>query len=227
MIAYFGCALAMAFCGIVYELILAQCATILYGGTILRYSTMIGLFIASLGLGAALWAWRTREPTLLTFWRIEIALSIAGLTAPLLVFALAPYGREQAFDACYLVTCAEALLIGFLSGMELPVLVHVAAGARSAGAVGSSPAGYLVGFDFLGTFAGALALPLLLYPTVGLVGATAVSGVLNALISVAVLVMQRSRRAGLWMTSAAVVGASATIFLWRLEITQLFSARTF
>ena len=44
----------VAFCSIVYELLMAQTLTLLTGNSVLRYSTTIGLYLASMGIGAFL-----------------------------------------------------------------------------------------------------------------------------------------------------------------------------
>ena len=42
----------VAACSIIYELVYSQALTVLYGGTIARYSITIGLYLISLGLGS-------------------------------------------------------------------------------------------------------------------------------------------------------------------------------
>ena len=44
----------LAYCSIVYELTMAQSLSAFLGDTVLRYSTTIGLYLASMGIGAFL-----------------------------------------------------------------------------------------------------------------------------------------------------------------------------
>ena len=53
----FSLTLLVAFCSIVYELIFSQALTVIFGGTVIRYSMTIGLYLFSLGIGAFLYNW--------------------------------------------------------------------------------------------------------------------------------------------------------------------------
>lgn len=44
--------LVLAFCSIVYELLLGQSLSAFMGNTVLRYSVTIGLYLFSMGMGA-------------------------------------------------------------------------------------------------------------------------------------------------------------------------------
>lgn len=220
-------AFTMAFCSMAYELILAQSATVLYGGTILRYSTMIGLFIVSLGLGAAYWAWRMQPPRPTTFWRIELTLSLVGLASPVLVFALEPLLADRALELGFTVACLAAFAIGWLSGMELPVLIALALPASDD--AGQVPEGtrQLVGLDFLGTFLAGLIVPVVLYPELGLVGSVAVAGILNALVALGALHMAKDRSVGRWAATCITLLLAALCLLERQTVSGWLSERAF
>jgi spermidine synthase len=219
----------MAFCSMAVELALAQLSTILYGGTVLRYSVIIGVFIASLGFGASWWALRPRRATLGAFWSLEIALSVAGTALPLGVMGVEPWVRG-AFGLEQLgfgVACVAAAVVGLLSGMELPVLIGAALGRE--GTDRALTARVLVGLDFLGTFLASAVTPLLLYPWLGIVGAASLAGVLNALLAGLVLAVERPGRAASsrWLATAAALVAAVAVLLNRTALTDALAARIF
>jgi spermidine synthase len=220
-------AFAMAFCSMAYELVLAQSATVLYGGTILRYSTMIGLFIVSLGLGAAYWAWRTEPPRPTTFWWIELTLSLVGLASPMLVFALEPLFAHGDLELGFAAACLAAFVIGWLSGMELPVLIALA--LPTADDSGQVPEGTrrLVGLDFLGTFVAGLIVPVVLYPALGLVGSVATAGILNSLVAVVALRIAKERSAWRWAATCLSILLAALCCLERQAVSGWLSERAF
>ena len=75
-----------AYCSIVYELLLAQCLSVVMGGTILRYSITIGLYLFSLGLGS-LWVFlHPRRSSIKSLLIVELSLSVLGVVAPFWIF---------------------------------------------------------------------------------------------------------------------------------------------
>ena len=75
----------VAFCSIVYELLMAQTLSLLTGNSVLRYSTTIGLYLASLGLGAFLCTNKRLVRSVETLWKVEILLSLIGGAAVVLL----------------------------------------------------------------------------------------------------------------------------------------------
>jgi len=70
--------LIVAYCSIVYELLMAQTLSALLGNTVLRYSVTIGVYLASLGVGAMLCKKSDEQSSTNRLVRIEIWLSIVG-----------------------------------------------------------------------------------------------------------------------------------------------------
>ena len=58
----------LAFCGLSYELILAQGLSAFLDNTVLRYSTTIGLYMFALGLGALPFATADARRPALALW---------------------------------------------------------------------------------------------------------------------------------------------------------------
>lgn len=155
-----GVTVVVAASSILYELLLGQTLSAFFGNTIREYSITIGLYMASMGLGAFLAEGRfTREPLHTLLW-VEIALATIGgstimlahflnvlITAPLL-FAFTLYGI--------------IVLIGVLTGMEIPLLFKLSALFRD------SFENTILGVDYVGAFLGSLLFAFFFFPIVGL-----------------------------------------------------------
>lgn len=161
----------LALCSLTYELVLAQILAATLGGTLLRYSTVIGLFTLSLGTGSLLFGLlsQERQSSVRTLFLTEYGLAVMGLLSPFLIVLLEPFRLASnvpvLFELFYYV---PVILIGLLSGFELPLLI--------AFCTNRSEEFRVLSFDYLGMFAGSLFVPLFLYPRFGpFVGSVTVS----------------------------------------------------
>lgn len=182
----------VAFCSILYELLLAQTLSTTMGNTKLRYNITIGLYIASMGVGALVFDrvlnyFHAKKNKGLFFIRLEIILSFVGFISPVLVLIfdwLVRYTCQQA-SASYLDSFPQGLIfffnhsliiiIGLLSGLELPLLMELAEESK-----GGTQAKTLV-FDYIGTLLGAVSFPILMMPYIPLFSIALIVGLLNAL----------------------------------------------
>lgn len=193
--AIWAMTLIVSFCSIVYELMLAQCLSIILGHTILRYSLTIGLYLFSLGMGALAFAFWKKDKTPQLLLRIEGLLALLGLLLPFLILGGDQFLRQQLFawkmsgDSMLfsLVTWfflhVLIVVIGLLSGAELPILMDL--GRQYGGETGSQK---VLAIDYLGTFLGALAFPLFIYEKLGLIAGAALVGGLNACAALLILI---------------------------------------
>ncbi len=209
--------LIVAFCSIVYELMLAQCLSIILGNTVLRYSLTIGLYLFSLGMGALAFAfWRRgRVPELLL--GIELVLATFGLCLPFLILGGDQFLRQSlssytsspiSWLPSWVFMHAVIVIVGLLSGAELPILMDL---GREEG--GADAAQRVLAIDYVGTFVGALAFPLLIYENLGLVAGAALVGGLNAGAALMVLSLypQTRRRMPLMLCTSSLCLAIALI----------------
>src|SRR5262245_58422293 len=111
--------LIVASCGLIYELLTGTLASYVLGDSVPQFSVIIGIYLASMGVGA--WLTQFVETHLARrFVEIEFAIAlIGGISAPMLFLSFA-YLRY--FHALLYVT---VLLIGVLVGMELPLLMRI------------------------------------------------------------------------------------------------------
>ncbi len=170
-----------AFCSIVYELYLAQMLATTMGGTNLRYALTIGIYLASMGLGSLICA-RFKDQ-LGSFIKLEMILTVIGLTSPIIFIYTDLFATRMtlAFPSDFvdfigmLVTYGVnhflIILIGVLSGMELPLLMDMAEDAKKSYTV--------LAIDFFGTVVGAISFPLILYPYFGIINVAMFTAAIN------------------------------------------------
>lgn len=168
----------VAACSIIYELVYSQALTVLYGGTVARYSITIGLYLISLGLGSFFYSLFRFKNTVVFFWWIELLLSIVGplgvlaifqLSAASLSFGVAPQGPV------FWISHLPILVVGILSGIEIPLLVGLLSSEEK------DKFSRILGLDYLGAFLGTVAYALILYPHLGLIAAAIWTGFFNFL----------------------------------------------
>ena len=155
---------------ILYELLLAQSLSTTMGNTALRYNTTIGLYVASMGFGALLYKKLIKRDIFEEFIRLELLLSILGGVAPImvLVFDFIFNKISNATGVSFfsnivqmpLFTLNHLLIIGigFLSGLELPLLIDM--GKKFDRRKGS----FVLAYDYFGTLIGAILFPIVILP---------------------------------------------------------------
>lgn len=164
--------LAIATCGLIYELVAGTLASYLLGDSVTQFSLVIGVYLSALGVGA--WLSRYVEEKLArTFIEIELALAIVGgASAPLLfvAFAWVDWFRPFLFGIVF--------VIGVLVGLELPLLMRILKEHLDF----SDLVSRVLAFDYIGALLASLMFPILLVPYLGLARTSLVFGMLNALV---------------------------------------------
>ena len=163
----------LAFCSIVYELLIGQTLSAFLGNTILRYSITIGLYMFSMGIGAYLAEGKYMDEPAKTLILAELALTIFGGGVVVFLFLVDAIGAAPVLFS--LIAHSLIVIIGILTGFEIPLLIALA--NKSSGKASENK---IIAVDYLGAFAGALAFAFYFYPTMGLVQTSFVVGLLNA-----------------------------------------------
>ena len=178
---------------ILYELLLAQTLSTTMGNTALRYNTTIGLYIAAMGFGALLYKKFIKRDVLEEFIKIELLLSLVGGTAPILAlvfdyaFNKIATGSGVSFFSNWiqmpLFTLNHLLIIaiGFLSGLELPLLIDM--GKKFDKKKGS----FVLAYDYFGTLIGAILFPIIILPQLHIFTIGYVVSIMNILMAFAVM----------------------------------------
>ena len=189
--------LLLAYCSIVYELLLAQSLAVALGQTFLRYNVTIGFYLASLGLGALLCSRVPAGDRVERLVDVELVLALLGALSPMLVLGWNLGACRAAvvlglplnglFYGLVIHVFDHALIvaIGLLSGFELPLLMQL----------NGDRANEVLAVDYGGTLIGAILFPLVLLPGLGILTAAILTGALNALCGL-YLLFAKSRSPG-------------------------------
>jgi spermidine synthase len=180
-VALLASAFAVATCGLVYELLASTLASYLLGDSVTQFSTVIGTYLFAMGLGS--WCSRyVRRHELKLFIRIELIIALLGGGSAAGLFLLFPI-----LDHFRVALYGLVLAIGFLVGLEIPLLMRILKGFDFREVVSS-----VLTFDYVGALAASLLFPLVLMPWLGLVRTGFMFGMLNAAVALALLFALRA-----------------------------------
>ncbi|MCB0352210.1 MAG: hypothetical protein KDD64_01760 [Bdellovibrionales bacterium] len=171
--ALFIVTLLLAFCSIVYELLLGQLLSAFLGNTIVRYSVTVGLYMSSMGFGALLLPKRFQTECFVGLLKVELALSIIGSSAAMILLAsnfMGLQGLPFSFLAHSLI-----VVIGVLTGFEIPLLIAIGNSLKP------QSEARVLGVDYLGAFLGSVLFAFFFYPHVGIFLTAFIVGLINAL----------------------------------------------
>mgnify|MGYP001181845676 CR=1 FL=1 len=220
----------LAACSVVYELLAAQTLAALAANTVIWYSVVIGAFLGAMGLGA----FRCMEiPQDRDAWRellgVELRLTLAGAAVvPAIHFGhmlhayLEVHGWPRVaavvfFGGAFAITT----VVGYLTGIELPLLMRI--GAQQGG--GTRGGNIVLGVDYVGSLVGALVFPLVILPHTDLLtAATATAGV-NLVVALGILVHRtagRGRLLGPALAAGTLAGLLAAVAASTARIEQYF-----
>ncbi|MDP3153776.1 MAG: polyamine aminopropyltransferase [Archangium sp.] len=164
--------LVIATCGLIYELIVGTLASYLLGDSITQFSTVIGVYLFALGIGAWLSGFIDKGLAQ-RFVEIELAVALAGgISAP---FLFATFAAGASFRV---TLYGMVLVIGTLVGLEIPLLMRLMKEQLEFKDLVSR----VLTFDYLGSLFASLLFPIVLVPRLGLVRTSLVFGLINALV---------------------------------------------
>lgn len=211
---------SLAFCSIVYELLLAQTLSAFLGNTVLRFSVTIGLYLLSMGIGPLLMRNGTVRNPVTSLQKVELSLAIAGAGSVASLFALDWIGLPGivlSIFAHFLI-----VVIGYLTGLEIPLLIEIRNRKKK-----DSEASVL-GIDYLGAFAGTLLFAFLFYPKIGLVPTSFIVATVNSIAGILLMrysrLVQEERKkqfTGLVLTQAVLAGL-CILGIWNSESVNEF-----
>ena len=205
----------VASCGLAYELIMAALASYLLGDSILQFSSIIGLYLFAMGIGAHLTRYIKDEDALARFIEIELLVGIVGGLSALALFVAFGLAAAPFRSLLY----AFVLITGIIVGMEIPLVMRVL--HREQAAFADLVARVLT-FDYLGALAVSLLFPLVLAPRLGMARSALLFGLLNAavaLLTARIFRTQLPRYAALRRRALLVLAALAAAFVYADRIT--------
>ena len=205
----------VASCGLAYELIMAALASYLLGDSILQFSSIIGLYLFAMGIGAHLTRYIKEEDALARFIEIELLVGIVGGLSALALFVAFGLAAAPFRSLLY----AFVLITGIIVGMEIPLVMRVL--HREQAAFADLVARVLT-FDYLGALAVSLLFPLVLAPRLGMARSALLFGLLNAavaLLTARIFRAQLPRYPALRRRALLVLAALAAAFVYADRIT--------
>ena len=172
-LALFLSVLAIAACGLIYELVASALASYLLGDSVLQFSTVIGTYLFAMGIGSW-WSRYLNRGLVARFVGIELMVGVIGGFSSTILFLAFAYT-----SAFRLVLYALVVVIGILVGLEIPLLMRILRDRYAFREVVSN----VLTFDYLGALAASLAFPIVLVPKLGLVRSAMLFGIVNAAIA--------------------------------------------
>lgn len=207
--------LIIATCGLVYELVAGALASYLLGDSITQFSTVIGVYLSAMGLGAHLSKYVERDLAG-RFVDTELAVAlIGGLSAPLLFLC---FGRADV-PMFRVVLYSLVLVVGTLVGLEIPLLLRILKDRYEF----KDLIARVLAFDYLGALVASLMFPILLVPRLGLVRTSVAFGLLNAAVGIwSTYLLRGSLRGTSWLRVKGA-GVMAILFAAFIAADQLTS----
>ncbi len=205
--------LIVAACSLVYELVIAQTLSLFAGNTVIWYSLTVGLYLGAMGLGTVISHMRPGRSGWDDLFAVEVMLSVVGAIAVVMIqlthsvylfFSSTPEGASV--FGFFGLSLIMILLVGVLSGVELPLLIQVANEVSG----GKKVTNRVLGWDYIGALVAGVLFPLVLLPHLTLPVIGFVTAMVN--LSVAAYILHRfiphPRRLGLKTAVVAVLGVA-------------------
>lgn len=172
IVVYYLITFLLALSSISYELILAQSLSAFLENTVLRYSVTIGLYMCSLGFGSLYAGDKWIKKAIINLLKIEVFLTFFGGFSVVCLFLADSLGLGRA--GFNIIAHGFIILIGFLSGLEIPLLV------KAAEKYESNSTNRILFINYSGAFMGTILFAFYLYPQMGLLPAAFLIGLINA-----------------------------------------------
>lgn len=159
----------IATCGLVYELLCGTLASYMLGDTVTQFSTVIGTYMFSMGVGSYISKFVVRG-LVARFVQVEMLVGLVGGFSTTLLFL--SFGEGWGFHVVlYLVVFA----VGTLVGLEIPLLLRILKDSFQFKDLVSE----ILSLDYLGALAASILFPLVLVPRLGLIRSAFMFGILN------------------------------------------------
>jgi spermidine synthase len=171
----------IATCGLIYELIAGALASYLLGDSVLQFSTVIGVYLFSMGLGSYFSKYVGRN-VVLKFILVEILIGLVGGFSACILFLSFEWVSHFRVLLYSLV-----VLTGTLVGFEIPLLMRIMKDQFEFKDLVSK----VFTFDYVGALLASLLFPLVLVPYLGLMRSSFLFGVINVLVAIWTLFLFR------------------------------------
>ena len=229
----------LAFCSIVYELLLANTLALVTGNYIWWQSLTIGVYIGGLGVGA--YYSDKLKDTYKSIINVEIALSFLGVVSVVYIYLL--HGSYKYIDNLFYYTGdfrsvvylqnlfalkfmffglvqSLTLMIGLLSGFEIPLMMRIAEDRLGEG---SDNEYQIFGINYIGTLVGTTFFAYLLLPELDVIKTSVVVAMLNLAVCIYFIVRYaKVNKSFYYMVSCCVLVLGIFIGSNENKITQTY-----
>lgn len=210
----------VATCGLVYELITGTLASYLLGDSVTQFSTVIGVYLFSMGIGSYLSKFVTRN-LVGVFIKTELLIGmVGGFSAPLLflLFEHVTHFRIMLYSMIG--------VIGTLVGLEIPLMMRILKDKFEFKDLVSK----IFTFDYIGALFASLLFPLILVPYLGLVRSSLLFGIINVVVGLWTVHLLAHEVPWARATRAVAVACLAALvagFAWSDEILSFAESSTY
>ena len=163
----------IAACGLIYELLAGTLASYLLGDSITQFSTVIGAYLFSMGIGSYLSRYLAKG-LVRRFVEIEILVGLVGGCSTALLFLAFPH-----VASFRVLLYALVGIIGIGVGLEIPLLMRMLRERMEFKEVVAR----VLALDYVGALVASILFPLLLVPQLGLVQTGFFFGIANAAVA--------------------------------------------
>lgn len=160
-------------CGLIYELSAGTIASYLLGDSVTQFSTVIGVYLFSMGVGA-FFSRYFKKGLVSAFIQVEILTGFVGGFSSAILFLC--FGFADSFR---LILYAIVLITGTLVGLEIPLIMRILKRRLEFKDLVSR----IFTFDYIGALLASLIFPLLMVPYLGLIRTAMLFGIMNAVLA--------------------------------------------
>jgi spermidine synthase len=161
-------------CGLIYELVAGTISSYLLGDSVTQFSTVIGVYLFSMGVGAFLSKY-IQKNLVRFFIQVEFLTGIVGGFSSIILFL--SFGSVESFRV---ILYALVLLTGVLVGLEIPLMMRILKDRLEFKDLVSK----VFTFDYIGALLASLLFPLLLVPYFGLIRTSVFFGIVNVSLAI-------------------------------------------
>lgn len=205
----------IATCGLIYELIAGTLASYLLGDSITQFSTIIGIYLFSMGIGSYLSKFITRN-LLGWFIQIEILVGVVGGLSSTILFL-----TFEHISGFHIILYSLIVLTGTLVGLEIPLLMRILKDKLEFSDLVSK----VFTFDYIGALFASILFPLFMVPYLGLLKTSYMFGLLNVVVAIILCFKfeKDSKYISLLRTEAVVVALGLLVGFVMSERIQTFA----
>lgn len=164
----------VATCGLIYELIAGALASYLLGDSVTQFSTIIGVYLFSMGIGSYLSKFIDQK-LISTFIKIELLIGVVGGCSAAILFL--GFGFIDHFRVLLYLMVS---ITGILVGLEIPLLMRILQNQYEFKDLVSK----VFTFDYIGALIASVLFPLVLMPYLGLTRSAFLFGAINVSVGI-------------------------------------------